>query len=318
MTDSFERNIEYMRISITDRCNLRCNYCMPEDVPYVPHEDILRYEEILRLCSVLAGLGIKAVRVTGGEPLVRKGCVEFIRALKAISGIQRVSLTTNAILLGSCAKELADIGLHSVNISMDSLLSEVYRKITGRDAFEKAWYGVERALYYGIKVKLNCVIIAGINESEILPFAALARKHPIAVRFIELMPTCINASLQGISNKEVLEIISSKYNLLPDGDLYGFGPAKYFKAEGMKGRIGLISALSDNFCPDCNRIRLSAEGYLKLCLHHDHGLDLRGMCRGGASDGEIAQTIKSGIAAKPKEHTLHTHTDLTHMSKIGG
>ena len=318
LTDSFERSIEYMRVSITDRCNLRCKYCMPEDMPYVPHENIMRYEEILRLCSIMAGLGIKTVRVTGGEPLVRKGCVDFLRRLKAISGIERISLTTNATLLGSYVPELASLGLHGVNISLDSLSSEIYRKITGSDMFEDAWSGIEKALHYGLRVKLNCVPIAGVNESGIVPLAALAREYPISVRFIELMPTGANAAFKGIPSEEVFNMISSEFNLSPDENVYGFGPAKYFKSAGLKGNIGLISALSDNFCSSCNRVRLSAEGHLKLCLHHNHGIDLRTMCRSGASDAEIIQAVKDGMAAKPKEHTLHTHTDLKHMSRIGG
>jgi len=291
---------------------------MPEDVPYVSHQNILRYEEILSVCSIMANLGIKIVRVTGGEPLLRKGCVSFLRLLKSLPGIEQVSLTTNATLLAPHVEDLANLGIHSINVSLDSITNETYHNITGKDAFKSAWSGIETALKLGIRLKINCVPILGVNESEILPLASLAQEYPVSVRFIELMPTKANASLQGISSDEVFNVISSKFNLFADSNSSGFGPAKYFKADSMKGNIGLISALSDNFCSSCNRVRLSSEGYLKLCLHHGYGIDLREMLRKGVSDSELTQAIKNIIAKKPKEHILYEFTELTNMSKIGG
>lgn len=318
MTDSFNRNIEYLRISITDRCNLRCNYCMPEDLPYVPHENILRYEEILRICSIMAKLGIKNLRVTGGEPLVRKGCIDFIGRLKTLPGIEKVFLTTNATLLALHAKKLADLNLDGVNISLDSCSGETYQKITGKDKFSAAWKGIETALQCGLKVKLNCVPITGINEGDILPLVNLTRQYSLSVRFIELMPTRVNKGLKGIPGEKILEIISAEYDLTPDKKTHGYGPAMYFKAPELKGSIGLISPLSNCFCFTCNRIRLSPEGCLQLCLHHNEGLDLRTLCRSNADDEEIARSIIASIAAKPKEHVLREHTDLVYMSRIGG
>lgn len=319
MRDAFARKIDYMRVSITDRCNLRCGYCMPEDVPFMAHDDIMRFEELLRICSIMAGLGVKTIRVTGGEPLVRRGCFEFIKALKEMPGIENVALTTNGVYLEQHLEGFAAMGLDGLNISLDSLSPEIYSQITGFDAFNKTWDAIVKAVDLGLRVKINCVLMKGINDSQILPMVALLEQMPIDVRFIELMPTGFGKNLDSMAKEEILGIIQEHYpNLEEDYSKHGFGPAKYFKASGMKGSIGFISAVSDIFCATCNRIRLSSEGFLLLCLHYSDGIDLRAMLRGGASDEEIAAAIKESIKHKPEKHSLDKQTELKHMSKIGG
>ena len=319
MTDAHGRKIDYMRVSITDRCNLRCAYCMPEPVPSMPHDEILRFEEVLRLCHIMTKLGIKTIRITGGEPLVRKGWLDFLRKLKAIPGLSHVALTSNAALLGEYLEDLASLGISGINVSLDSLCPRIYRQITGFDVFAKVWDNINKALAFGFMLKINCVPIRGVNECQILKLSDITQTLPLDVRFIELMPTGTNNSLAGIKTEELLETIAVKHpSLKPDKSRRGFGPAKYYRINGSKGCIGFISARSEMFCASCNRIRLSASGFLTLCLHHAKGIDLRGLMRGGASDGEIEGAIKQGISDKPEKHFFQSETGLMHMSKIGG
>ncbi|MCL2753001.1 MAG: GTP 3',8-cyclase MoaA [Defluviitaleaceae bacterium] len=319
MKDSFARKIDYMRVSITDRCNLRCVYCMPEDVDSIGHEKVLRFEELLRLCSIMAELGVKYIRITGGEPLARKGWLDFVRELKAISGVEAVTLTTNAVLLEPYLEELAKIGVNSLNISLDTLCRETYRKLTGMDAFDAVWSGISKAVQMGFRIKLNCVPIKGVNDDQILQMAALPQTMPLDMRFIELMPTGAGAGLEGIPTDDIVELVTQKYpELVTDGRIHGFGPAKYLKSKDMKGGLGFISALSHAFCDKCNRIRVSSDGKLILCLHHTKGLDLRSLLRSGATDGEIKEAIVESVKNKPERHHLDTEVNLEHMSKIGG
>ena len=319
MKDTFSRGICYMRIAITDRCNLKCIYCRPEEIPFIPHDDILRYEEILRVCGIGANLGVTAIRVTGGEPLMRKGCGDFIRALKQIPGIERVSLTTNGVFLQSHLDALEEAKLDGLNVSLDTLNPGRYRELTGLDAFETVWGAVLESVDRGIAVKLNFVPMEGVNREEIIPFANLARKLPVDVRFIELMPSGENRGLTGVPAGEVFSILKEEYgDLEEDHAQRGFGPARYFKSRDMQGSIGLISALSDNFCATCNRLRLTSEGFLKVCLHHNLGIDLRDMLRSGAADEAIAAAIEKGVLLKPKQHVLQEGTNLHFMSRIGG
>jgi len=319
MKDTFSRDLRYMRISITDRCNLRCSYCRPEEIPFIPHDQILRYEEILRICKIMANMGVSAVRVTGGEPLMRKGCVGFLQALKDTPGLERVTLTSNGVFLQEHLQALAGLKLDGLNISLDTLSPERYQKITGFDGFRQVWAAIEESIELGIPVKLNFVPIQGVNEADILSMANLARELPIGVRFIELMPSGENQALRGVSTETILALLKAEYaDLEEDHTQRGFGPARYFKSGQMKGNIGLIGALSDNFCATCNRLRLTSEGFLQFCLHHNAGIDLRGMLRGGADDVVIAQAIEIGIRDKPERHTLHDETNLNFMSRIGG
>ena len=323
MRDAYDRRIDYMRVSITDRCNLRCKYCMPEDIAGISHNDILRYEEILRLCTIFARMGIKNIKVTGGEPLVRRGCVDFIRELKAISGIESITLTTNAVLLEPYVEALAQLKIDGINISLDSLNPEIYQQITGRDELHRALRSLNAAIGAGHHVKVNCVPIKGLNENEILPITRLAERSVAGVRFIELMPSDAGGDYKGVSGNEIIRLLSSEYtDLEPDCTQHGFGPARYFRSSRLKGAIGLIDAVSNHFCSACNRLRLTSEGYLKLCLFNDIGLDLRGMLRSGAGDSDIEEAIASAVYHKPERYPVNSGTNtesgIKKMSQIGG
>lgn len=321
MKDSFGRDIDYMRVSVTDRCNLRCKYCMPHDLPGIPHEEILRYEEILRVCGAAARLGISNIRVTGGEPLVRRGCVDFIRRLKTVPGIRRVTMTTNGVLLGSSLGVLADAGIDGTNISLDTLDPEKYRELTGFDAFSAVWDSILRALEYPFPVKLNCVALKGVNDGEYPAFAALAERYPLDIRFIETMPIGLGKKFEPVTGGEILLRLREIYPDLRESlEKKGRGPARYYKSEKMRGSIGVIDAVSHNFCKSCNRLRLTGEGFLKLCLYHRGGVDLRTILRSGASDGELLAAMESAVLQKPEKHGFDNAQtpEARGMSGIGG
>ena len=325
MFDSYHRSIHYLRLSVTDRCNLRCRYCMPDGVPKLEHEDILTYEEFLRLAALFAACGIDTVRVTGGEPLVRRDVAHLVAGLKAIPGIRKVTMTTNAVLLAQQLPALLDAGLDSVNISLDTLDPEVFRRITARDAFADVEAGLRAALESGIPVKLNCVPQAGINEGELEAIAALAEKYPIRVRFIEMMPIGCGAAMPCLSGPEVRARFARRWPELtslpsavsaPLGD----GPAVYDTVPGWKGSIGFITAVHGKFCASCNRVRLTSQGFLRPCLASEMGCDLRVLLRGGASDEQLLQAIRETICKKPREHHFENSSmpATRGMYRIGG
>lgn len=310
--DTYDRIIDYVRISVTDRCNLRCRYCMPEDIPLIPHQEILRYEEILRLSRIFAAQGIRKVKVTGGEPLVRLGCVDFIRQLKQIEGIENVTLTTNGVLLSKYLPELIAAGIDGINVSLDTLRPERFRKITGKDEFDHVWRGIEGALAAGVKIKLNCVPIIDNNADEIVDFFELARKHRIDVRFIEMMPIGYGKNYQPIPTYEILEKLKNCYQGIYEiREKRGNGPAVYYENRDFAGCVGFIGAVHQQFCSTCNRIRLTSEGFLKPCLYYNQGIDLRKMLRGGAEDEKIARAVRGIIRQKPKEHRFACQTIQT-------
>lgn len=301
--DTYNRKIDYMRISITDRCNLRCKYCMPEDIDFVPHENILRYEEFLRLTKIFAAFGIRKIKVTGGEPLVRNGCADFMKQLKEIDGIENVTITTNGVLLDRYLPELIAAGVDGINISLDSLRRDRYAKITGRDEFDRVWSGIEDAVAAGLKVKLNCVPIQEHNADEIPDFFELARKRKIDVRFIEMMPIGNGKRFQPVSTEDILADFQKRYEGVYEiQQKRGNGPATYYENKDFAGCIGFIGAVHQKFCDSCNRIRLTSEGFLKLCLYYSQGIDLRAMLRGGADDAQIGAAIAEAIRQKPQEH----------------
>jgi len=294
---------------------------MPDDLPLLSHDDILRYEEIIRLCEIFAKIGIRAIKVTGGEPLARKGCVEFIGELKARTAIEHVTLTTNAVLLEPYVEKLAGLKLDGINISLDSLDSETYKKITGKNEFHRVWRSLNAAVEAGLCVKINMVPIKGINERDIVSIVRLAETLPINVRFIELMPTGVNNGFKGISGIEIRRLLQKIYlDLTPDLSAYGFGPASYFKSKLLKRSIGFIKSFDNHFCESCNRVRLTSEGYLKLCLYQEDGLELRRMLRSGASDNEIEAAIAQAIYQKPKHRYVNANQngEIKKMSRIGG
>jgi cyclic pyranopterin phosphate synthase len=309
IVDSFGRNIDYLRLSITDRCNLRCVYCMGEEgVEWKPHNSMLSFEEILRLCRVMAGLGIRKVKVTGGELLVRKGAVDFIRRLKAVPEIEQVTITTNGILLDKYLEELAAIPLAGINISLDTLNFETFRRITRR---EQSAYpdillkNMERARLLGIPVKINCVPLKSINRKELCDIAGLAEKTVKAVRFIELMPIGCAGETELVSGAELRSILEGRFGKLRSArEKPGNGPAVYYAVPGFAGLIGMINAVTEGFCESCNRLRLSAEGLLQPCLSSDISLDLRSLLISGASDSGLAEAVRGLVGRKPARHSF--------------
>jgi len=314
MLDSFGRRINYLRISITDRCNLHCVYCKGV-AAHFPKADILSYEEILRLCNILAQLGVEHFRITGGEALVRKDCATLVHGLKQFA--KTVTLTTNGTV--DYITELKHAGLDGINISLDSTDAAEYASITGADNHSMAMATIKKAVEAGLTTKINAVLLEGINHQQVLPLAKLAEKMPISVRFIELMPTGANGSLSGVQTENVLAQLQAKYHdLAPFIAPNSAGPAVYYSSKLMLGNVGLISASASNFCQNCNRIRLSSTGFLQLCLHSNHGIDLRHLLRNGSNDDGIVSAILRSVAEKPKQHQLHKNVSVQDMSKIGG
>ena len=322
MFDSTQRSIHYLRLSVTDLCNLRCRYCMPDGVEKLEREAVLTYEEFLRLAALFAQCGIDTVRVTGGEPLVRKGVDQLVAGLKAIPGIRKVTMTTNGILLARQLPALQKAGLDSVNISLDTLRPEVFAQITARDEFSHVMEGIRAALASGLPVKLNCVPQVGVNEWELEDLAALAEKHPLQVRFIEMMPIGYGAAMPCISGPDLRQRFARRWPELQPatGAAFGDGPAVYYTVPGWQGSVGFIAAVHGKFCASCNRVRLTSQGFLRPCLASEAGCDLRALVRGGASDAELLQAIRETIWAKPREHHFEDHSmpATRGMYRIGG
>ena len=322
MFDSCSRNIRYLRLSVTDLCNLRCRYCMPDGVEKLEREAVLTYEEFLRLAALFAQCGIDTVRVTGGEPLVRKGVEQLVAGLKATPGIRKVTMTTNGVLLAQQLPALLNAGLDSVNISLDTLRPEVFRRITARDEFAAVQAGLRAALESPLPVKLNCVPQAGINEGELETIAALARDNDLQVRFIEMMPIGYGAAMPCISGPELQARFDRRWpGLHPvEGIAFGDGPAVYYTAPGWKGSIGFITAVHGKFCVSCNRVRLTSLGFLRPCLASEAGCDLRALLRGGADDAQLLAAIRETIWAKPREHHFESRSvpATRGMYRIGG
>ena len=307
MKDQFGREINYARISVTDRCNLRCRYCMPEcGVKKLPHAEILTLEEVLRVAGIFSRLGIRKIRLTGGEPLLRKNLPSLIRGLKKLSGIEQVTLTTNGVLLKTFARELISAGLNGVNLSLDTLDEKIFSDLTRRKLLATVLDGLRFLLDERISLKLNCVLLRGVNEEELLTLAELAKNNPVAVRFIELMPIgCAwESGLRGVPTAELFATLESHFGkLVPVNEKNRLqGPAQYFKPKNFVGQIGFIDALEHKFCAACNRIRLTAEGFLKTCLSFDAGLDVKNFLRAGVSDEELLNRIGDAIYHKPHEH----------------
>ena len=325
MFDSSSRNIHYLRLSVTDLCNLRCRYCMPDGVEKLEREAVLTYEEFLRLAALFAQCGIDTVRVTGGEPLVRKGVDQLVAGLKAIPGIRKVTMTTNGILLAQQLPALQKAGLDSVNISLDTLDPAVFRRITARDEFAHVMEGIRAALASGIPVKLNCVPQVGVNEGELESLAALAADHPLQVRFIEMMPIGYGAAMPCISGPELRTRFARRWPELAPlpaarSTAFGDGPAVYYTVPGWQGSVGFIAAVHGKFCASCNRVRLTSLGFLRPCLASEAGCDLRELLRSGASDAQLLQAIRETIWAKPREHHFEDSTmpATRGMYRIGG
>lgn len=323
MKDKFGREIDYLRVSVTDKCNLRCIYCMDDkDNTFLKNDDKLTDDEIYRIVKESSELGIKKVRITGGEPLVRPNLVKLISRINSISGIEEIYLTTNGILLADMIDELAANGLKGVNISLDSLKEERFNKLTRLGKLNKVLESIDKATALGIKVKLNTVIVNDINKDEIIDFVNLTKEKNIDVRFIELMPIGVAINYKGVTNEEVLKVISENYSNYEEVvRSKSSGPASYIKLKDAKGKIGFISAISNCFCENCNRIRLTPEGFLKQCLHFDYGIDLKSKLRAGISDEGLKKLIFDNIYNKPEKHLFlekSDHKELRFMNQIGG
>ena len=325
MFDCYQREIHYLRLSVTDLCNLRCRYCMPDGVEKLEREAVLTYEEFLRLAALFARCGIDTVRVTGGEPLVRKNVAQLVAGLKETPGIRRVTLTTNAVLLAEQLPALLDAGLDSVNISLDTLRPEVFRQITARDDFAAVQAGLQAALESGLPVKLNCVPQAGVNEGELEQLAALAKDNAMQVRFIEMMPIGYGAAMPCISGPELRARFARRWpELAPlspaQEHALGDGPAVYYTVPGWQGSIGFIAAVHGKFCASCNRVRLTSQGFLRPCLASETGCDLRALLRSGADDAQLLAAIRETIWAKPREHHFNDSSmpATRGMYRIGG
>jgi cyclic pyranopterin phosphate synthase len=324
ISDSFQRPINYLRISVTDRCNLRCVYCMPpQGISLMSHYDILSYEEIYTLVKVAAELGITKVRLTGGEPLVRAGVSDLVRLIAGIETIDDISLTTNGILLARYAAELKEAGLMRVNISLDTLRPERFRQITRCGELEDTLNGIKAAYEANLTpVKINMVVMAGINDDEIPDFARKTVSDGWHVRFIEQMPVIDNAPL----SPEFFSVADMRKRIEPLGKLepwkvdVGNGPARYFRLPGAAGTIGFITPVTEHFCYQCNRLRLTADGKLRLCLLNEDEIDLKEPLRSGASVAELKTIMENAIARKPKGH--HLTEGANHkgrpFSQVGG
>ena len=323
MVDGQGRAIRYLRVSVTDRCNLRCRYCMPESgVDWVPHGRVLTYEQMARLVGLCAGLGVEKVRLTGGEPLVRRGLSALVRMVKETPGIRQVCLTTNGVLLPEQLPALLEAGLDGVNLSLDTLDRGQYAALTRRDELPRALAGLEAALAApGLTVKLNCVPLAD-NEDQWVPLAALARDRDLAVRFIELMPIGLGRGLPGRSEAQVLAKLEAAFGPLRPLEAPPGGPARYGTFPGFQGRVGFISAMTHPFCAACDRVRLTASGFHKTCLQDQTGVDLRALLEAGAGDSALRAAILEAVRQKPACHHFggapapgdEGHT----MNQIGG
>jgi GTP 3',8-cyclase len=323
MIDQYKREIDYLRISVTDRCNLRCLYCMPEvGIPCLKHSDILTFEEILRVVEAAAAIGIQKIKITGGEPLVRKGIIHLIKNINDVPGIKEVTMTSNGVLLKDMAKELKEAGLSGINISLDTLDRKKYKQITRFDNIEEVLLGIQAVKEMGIKTKINCVPMKGFNEDDIIEIAAFANQN-VDVRFIELMPIGLGKDYEMISTKEILLKLENKYgkgikSIIKSGN----GPAIYYKFPEIRGNIGFISAMTNEFCEDCNRIRLTSEGDLKLCLHHNQGISLKPLLRNEITSEKLQSIMQDAIYHKPNHHCFNDketrNMEQRKMFQIGG
>lgn len=324
--DKTGRIINYLRLSVTDRCNLRCVYCMPEEgIDFLPHSEILTYEEILHLVRLSVQAGIRKVRLTGGEPLVRKGFIPFLESLCRIEALKEITLTTNGVLLKELAAEIKACGICRINISLDSLKAERFFQITGRDYFDRVWEGIQEAERLEFNpIKINVVVMKGTNDDEIIDFARLTLEKPYHIRFIEFMPVGTDngwSHQKFVSTREIHEHIATLGDLKPVNSSSLDGPAQRFVIEGAKGEIGLIGALSKHFCKKCNRLRMTAEGHLRGCLFSDQEIDIRTPLRGSKGDAHLLNLIHQAIKNKPREHGIERYGPrkcVRQMSSIGG
>ena len=322
MKDKFNREIDYLRISVTENCNLRCLYCIEDDNYNPQNSKYITNEEIEKIVSQCSKLGIKKIRITGGEPLARKDIEELFFRLNNIDGINEIHMTTNGVLLNDKVEILKEYGLKGVNISLDSLKEDKFYSITKFNKLQDVLKAIDKSLELGLKVKINTVLIDDINKDEIIDFVNFIKNKNIDLRFIELMPIGAGKNYKGVSNDEVLRIIKSNFNDIKEVERpKSSGPARYIKIKNHKGKIGFISAMSDCFCDDCNRIRLTSDGFLKKCLHFNCGTDLKKLLRENIDDDSLKDIIRYTIYDKPEKHLFKISCDnkeTKYMNQIGG
>ena len=321
MIDQYGRDIHYMRISVTDRCNLRCHYCTSDYMEHVSHEHLLTYEEIIRIAGCAVQLGFDTFRITGGEPLVRRDVDQLIMGLNQFTGTKRVLMTTNGKLLAEKLSSLIQAGLSGVNISLDTLDASQYLRITGKAALQDTLAGIQAAIEAHLPVKINCVLQKGINEDQIEALVGLTKDQNLMVRFIEMMPLGRGKEVAGVSNVEVLEVLRKRYPGMTNESYVGSGPAVYYRLPKHQGMIGFISPIHQKFCQNCNRVRLTSEGFLKTCLASSAGIDLRELIRAGITDEQLTLIMQETIYRKPREHCFEEPAQLSeqkNMNQIGG
>jgi cyclic pyranopterin phosphate synthase len=325
MIDSYGRHLHYLRVSLTDACNLRCVYCMPEDITFQPPATLLQDDEILTLVRVAASLGVDKVRLTGGEPTVRRGVVELVRAIRSTPGIKRLAMTTNGVRLAQLARPLAEAGLDQVNVSVDTLDPVSFRQITRRGSVEDVWQGIEAAEAAGLRpIKLNCVVARDFNEEDVVDLARLTLTHPWDIRFIELMPLGRVSDFQqsqvvpSAETRGRIEAVFGPLTPVPGHDRHD--PAQLYRLAGASGQLGFISSVTEPFCEGCTRLRLTADGKLRLCLLRDDEVDLMTPLRSGADFATLRRIMAQAAYRKPWGHRL-SDTQIAHsreMSQIGG
>jgi GTP 3',8-cyclase len=324
LIDSHGRTINYLRLSVTDRCNLRCSYCMPAGgVKKRGHDDILSYEELYLAARAAVAVGVEKIRITGGEPLVRKGITGFLARLAEIPGLKRLVLTTNGILLKEMAADLRDAGVESLNISLDSLVPDTFSRITRGGELRRVLEGIEAAECAGFSfIKINCVVMRGVNDAEVADFAALTLDRPYRVRFIEYMPTLQEEGWQSLTvpGEELLARLGERFQILPADREELAGPATYYRIAGGAGKIGVITPVSCHFCSECNRMRITSTGVAKSCLFAGGSIDLQPLIKKG-DEAALREALRRLIAEKPKRHSISAeatdHAPMA-MSQVGG
>ena len=320
MQDCHKRNIDYLRVSLTNRCNLRCQYCMPKE-GIKELENLLSTKDLIHLVKLICSTGIRKVRLTGGEPLLYPEIDSLIESIQKIPSVEKIVMTTNGILLQEKAPLLAQYGLNGINLSLDCMNKALFSEITRGGDINRVFNGIRTALHYGIKIKLNSVIMKGINEQEVIPLIEFAKQYKIDLRFIELMPINVARNFKAVDEDLLKALIEENYGSLIPVDS-NEGPAHYFKCDNLSIKIGFISALSHKFCSNCNRMRLTSTGLLKPCLHNKQGIDLQYFLKNNVTDEELLTIIKEGIYNKPQKHHLEDNSfaqrEDKSMSMIGG
>jgi len=328
LVDQFLRNINYLRVSVTDRCDLRCVYCMKEKMDFLPKKEILSLEEIERLCENFISLGVKKIRLTGGEPLVRKNIIDLIKKLnskKTHTDLNEITLTTNGTLLSNFAKELKINGINRINVSLDTMNPDKYKKITRFGDLEQVINGIEEAIKYEIKIKINTVVFKNFNENELIDLIEWTNSKDMDLSFIEIMPmedTDIPRDLQFVSLDTIFKKLNKRYNFYNSSHNTG-GPSRYYESKFLKNKVGFITPMTNNFCDNCNRVRITSTGKLYMCLGQNDFIDFREILRNDYSDEYIKEKIRFALSIKPKRHDFLITPNLKpymkrHMNVTGG